>query len=655
MRRKMLYALLLALVIPIAMTAQPKRVSVNAAAGRRPVLAVIPANVPLQGSGAARVQGLSDNQRLLGYTVTDDIDVNGGAFGAAGTYSIGAVFTPQMLASYAGCPVVGIRIAVAMNLGRTRTFIYTADEAGMTAVVEQNQRLYEGWNNVFFNNPYEIKGSETLFFGFDYVETPEMVSADQGGLCGAGEEQDGSFYLYGEYNGRLGLYSLSGIGRLCVQLIVDVSSLPLLDLDLTYLDTGFKYKQPGDTIEGMATFANVGREAAENYQLGYKLDDRQPVFQDIVSDSKLAVGQSDSWMFKCPLPKDLSVGLHSLRVFVSQVGGESLAANSHSDTLKADFAVYQESVERSRAYFEVYTDQSSPYAAWLNEALNVVMTTPLLSEKLALVNVHRPGTPLAVSEAAYLHTLYAYTWPTFTVNRAYFPGEAYVAYDMNDFLAYQPLIGADFSAGIIRDIILQDYYSPSFASVALQTDYDEQSRQLTVTATGDVLPEAEAIYGHLALTLILVEDSVNSSQVVYNPVTERTTTQRSYTHRQVLRGYLTSPIGDALEVNGREYSQSVTATLPQAFDAKHVSVVALLTKQADAVTEANVRDYDVINADMQPLFATSAVAAVAADGRQAPAACYSLDGRRLPTSASPHGLVLQRQPDGSVRKVVLQR
>ena len=208
---------------------------------------------------------LSSDQRLVGYTVTDAIDVSGAAFGKAGTYSVGAVLTPQMLASYEGCRVVGIRVAAALNLGLSRTYIYDVSELGIVAQVEQYQRLYEGWNEVFFNGDgYVIQGSETLFFGFDYKETDEMVSNDQGGLCGAGDEQEGSFYCYGDLGKGEGLYSLSGLGRLCVQLIVDVSSLPMLDMDMTYLDAGFKYKQPGETVDAYLAFANIGRAALAN-------------------------------------------------------------------------------------------------------------------------------------------------------------------------------------------------------------------------------------------------------------------------------------------------------------------------------------------------------------------------------------------------------
>ena len=590
------------------------------------------------------VQGLSDNQRLLGYTLTDDIDVNGAAFGEAGTYTVGAVLTPQMLAPYAGCHVVGLRMAAAMNLGRCRTFLYQTDGTSLTAAIEQRQRLYEGWNNVFFNGEgYLIQGDETLFFGFDYVETAEMVSADQGGLCGAGEETDGSFYLYGDYGQGEGLYSITGIGCLCVQLIVDVSPLPAFDIDLMNLDTGFKYKQPGETIEALLTFVNVGRKAVGRYQLGYQLDDETPVYTEL-TDS-IAEGHRDSWLFNCPLSADIATGLHQFKVFVSSVEDEPLADTSKNDTLTVSFAIYRQSLQRDKAYLEVYTDQTSPYSAFLNSALNQLASS--MSNQLTIVNVHRPGTDLAVADAAYLHQLYAYVLPSFTMNRSYFPGEEHVAYDMNDYL---PVIGTDMTAAIIGDMVAQDYYSPAFAGLELSGSFNAITRQLTVTATGEVLPEAEAIYGDLALTLMVEEDHVKSPQAVYNSRTQKTTTNPNYQHNQVLRCYLTAATGNSLTIENNRFTATFTTTLDASWQAGNMTVVALLSKYADTVTEENLRDMDVVNATSMSLSEMMETQHIEnAVSTPAHGHSYSPDGRRIPDTGHHRGLVIR---DG--RKVIMK-
>ena len=93
----------------------------------------------------------------VGYNTTDAITASGGAFGQAGTYTLGALFSPEQLDAYRGCPIVGMRIAAAMNLGSSRTFIYSIGDNQMDIIKEQNQRLKEGWTQILFNgDPYVI-------------------------------------------------------------------------------------------------------------------------------------------------------------------------------------------------------------------------------------------------------------------------------------------------------------------------------------------------------------------------------------------------------------------------------------------------------------------------------------------------------------------
>lgn len=590
----------------------------------------------------AVAQQLAENQRLVGYSTTDSITISGAAFGQAGTYTIGALLSPQMLSSYSGCKIVGLRIAAATNLGRSRTFIYNIANGSMQPVIEQNQRLYEGWNSIYFNGEgITINDNDHLFFGFDYVETQEMISADMGGLCCVGSDVDGGFYYYGSYNNRTDLFQITDVGCLCVQLIVDISSLPLYDLDIDAVDAGFKYKKPGENIDALITYSNVGRKDISNYQLAWQIDNATPVIQTF--NETVRSGATENWVFTNSLPDDISVGMHTFRVYAVQVENEPLPEKSKNDTITQNFAIYRDTLKRSQVYFEIYNDQTSPYSSFLNEAVKL-----LPSDIAAIVNVHRPGTPLAVQEAGYLHQLYAYDWPTFTVNRAYFPGEANIAYDMNDYL---PVIGADMTAGIINDMLWQDYLNPSFASVSLNAAYNEASRELSITATGRLLAEAKAIYGDLALTLMAVEDSVVSSQVVYNLLTGRSSTQSRYVHDRVLRGYLTAPTGDAISAEGENYSIVRSMTLPEGWNPRRLSIVALLTKKATAITDDNVTDYDVINANSLRLSDSmpSAIELTKADTPTV-STYYSLDGKRLSSLPAGRGLFIERRADGTVRK-----
>ena len=606
-------------------------------------------SAPARLSAPARVEGLAATQQLLGYIETDSITYSGAMFGTADTYPIGAVFTSAQLASYKGCRIVGLRIATATEQSRTRTFIYqcTNDATELTPVVEQRQRLYPGWNNVFFNGEgIEITGRDTLFFGYDYVETEEMAAAEQGGICLYGDDLSGSFFCYHNFGQGLGLYSLSG-GRLCVQLIVDISALPAHDMDLIGVDAGFKYKMAGEGIDLMATVMNVGREPVTSYRYGYAFDDAAPRYHAV--DTTLAFGRQNIDIFSFNLPADIAIGAHTLTVFLDRVSGEQLPQSSINDTIVARFAVYEQTLDRHKVYVEVYNDQTSAYASLLNPILQQFQKG---SPRAALVNVHMPTTQLAIEEAAYLHDLYAYTTPSFTFNRSHFPGEPYIAYDVNYYLSYIGL--EEIILGIFGDMAFQDLASPTFANLDLSADYEAASRTLSVTATGLRLPEAEAIYGDMALTLLLIEDGVKGTQRVYNTATGRTTVNRNYSHNQVLRHFITAPLGDPLSfaADGR-FQADYRFTLPEDITPANAAVVGLLTKATDKVTAANADDYDVIDCNSIAIGELLGLDTVRTDADRSADAVYSLDGRRISVSSAssvlPKGVYIKRSAEGRLQ------
>ena len=559
----------------------------------------------------------------IGYSSSDQIDVNGGAFGEAGTYTVGALFSKSMLSSYKDCQIVGIRVAAAIDLGRTRNFIYDMSGDAPAVVREQTQRIYSGWNEILFNgDPYVITGEETLFFGFDYTETAEMITADQGGLCGVGNDTNGSFCLLRNNT----LYPITGIGQLCVQLIIDVTSLPQYDLDVADFVYGFRYKTQGEKIEGYTIFRNVGKSPVTKYRWGFQIDNAEPTYYDVELESgkSIGVGATDFIDLGMSLPADIAVGRHEIRLFIDQVEGAPMAANSRNDERTAGILVYDKNntVNREKAYLEIYTDQSSPYSSMLNDAIAVVQKQ---YPQMQVVNVHRPATSLAIDEAAYLHELYAYDHPTFTSNRSYFPGEPNIAYDMNDYLQY----GTDISASIIGGIIAQDMAAVSFGTIALEKEYNADTRQLTVKATGSLSPDAEKLFGDLAMTLMVVENGVKAEQMVYNSMTGRTQLNQNYNHNSVLRGYMTAPTGDIISVAGNTYTFERTMTLNTAWNAENMSIVALLTKYADVVTPENLIDMDVINCNSINISNTSGIGNISLPQTLQKENKYNLQGQRV--------------------------
>ena len=587
--------LLFALLTASAVLAQTRVVTV----GAKPLaLKGAAVTAPREVTSPRHVEGLSSLQRPIGYWPTDSITVDHVCIGTAGTYPVGAFITNSMLRSYAGCQVVGVRFAVGQSIGRTRAFVYKVENgAVIDDPVTQMQRTYPGWNNVFFNSgkEFELTGNEDLIVGFDYVESEEMVAEQTGALCTVGMEEGetesglsgNEFLLYGNFSQGEGWYPITNVGMLCVQLIIDVSTLPSKAVDVTYLDTGFRYKQPGENVEMMISATNVGRDDVSSFELAYQLDDQEPVV--VPSDKTLKAGASATLLPVLHLGNDISVGKHTIKVFTRSIDGEAVTPDADK-TMEARFYVYAHPLARNKVYVEQYTDQDEPLADAVNSVFEQVKNSV---DRMCMVNVYKPGNPLAIPETEYLTRAYAYTYPCFTSNRAYFPAEDYIAYDVN---YYVQMVGPSFVTGIVADIISQDIEFASFATIEATPAYDPATKQLTVDVSGTLSEDALPIYGDVGVTVLLTEDKVKSYQY-YVDARNRTMRNNSYLHNNVLRSFLSEPMGSKATVLGDTYQAQFSTTLDDAWVPENLTLVAFVTRYTDSVTADNLKEMDITNAE----------------------------------------------------------
>jgi len=635
------------LCIAIAMQAQ-QRIIVN---NERPACLMAKHATAVQAAGTRHnAEGLSSIQRAVGYIVDsnpDSITLSGVMVGQAGTYPVAALITADMLSTYVGCKVVGIRVAAAQSLGKSDTFLHPVtadgtidDEQGFV----KSQRLYEGWNNVFFNGDqsWEIKEDEALLVGFDYKETDAMVQQQVGGLCTVGESQGNDFLIYNNYGQGMAWYSIGNAGSLCVQLIVDVSSLPEKDLSLLYLDTGFRYKKPGEPIEMYTITGNTGRQDINSYTMLCQLDDAEPV--TFRYEGRLAEQATDHRQPVLQLPADIAVGKHSLSVSVLPEDDTELTGDNAS--MSVDFYVYEQTMERRKNYVEQYNSQNEYMASIVNPLINSVADA---NEAMALVNVYELGSPLALDETAYLFDLYAYTVPSFTINRSYFPGEEHIAYDVNYYAEqYGVLVPS-----ILNDMMAQDLMMPCFAGIELQPSFNPETRELTVDVSGELVEKALDIFDGLSVTLVLTEDDVVSKQTVQNTLYPGTTVQNDYVHQHVLRAYVTPVLGAPVEVSGNNYTAHFSTVLNPAWDVEKMSLVGFLTRGFDEVDVDGLKHMDITNCNSVALAGLSEVRMVETTQPEMTAEYFTLNGQIVSSSCLQPGIYIVRQGNQS-RKILVR-
>ncbi len=584
-----------------------------------------------------KAEGLSSTQRAVGYIVNntpDSITTKGVMIGTPGDYPVAVLTTDDLLSNYIGCKVIGIRVAAAKSLGKSELFLYPVT-GGMVSEegITKSQRLYEGWNNVFFNGDtsWEIQEGQSLLVGFEYKETDAMVESGTGGLCTVGESKGNDFLVLGDFGSGQGWYGFSGRGSLCIQLIVDVSSLPARDLTLSYVDTGFRYKKAGEEIGMYVIATNTGLEDIEHYTLSCQLDEQTP--QQFTYNKTLPEQGEEHLQPTITLPTDLNIGEHHLTITL--LDGDNTEPLSEKATETVTFYVYDQTLPRQKTYVEQYTSQQEYMVSVVDPIFNQVADN---NTSMALVNIFAPGEPLAIPEASYLHELYAYTLPSFTSNRSYFPGESYIAYDVN----YYAEQYAAFVPSIINDIILQDLLQPAFATVNLSATYDESTRLLTIDTTGELAEGATDILGTPALTLLLTENDVVGQQTVLNKVTGRTKVQNDYVHQHVLRTFITPPLGDAVDVSGLQYTAHHTITIDPAWNIQNMTLVAFITRSADAVNDDNVLQMDITNCNSLSLADLTSIKPIHTIDDATPSDYFTLDGRRLASPPTQKGIYIHQ-------------
>ena len=598
----------------------------------------------------AKVEGLSSLQRAVGYIVNNDPDsitLSGAMVGQAGTYPLAVLVTADMLRDYVGCKVIGIRVAAAQSLGKSDVWLHPVSADGIVSDdgISKSQRLYEGWNNVFFNGEtsWEIQEGEMLLVGFDYQETTSMVEAQKGGICTVGEAQGNDFLIYTNLGSGEGWYSVSNLGSLCVQLIVDISNLPEKMLSLTYLDTGFRYKKADEQIEMYTIATNIGRSSLTGYTISCRIDDREPI--NFTYDQPLAETANDHQQPVLPLPSDIAIGAHQLTVTLLAENETTPASEKASKTVT--FYIYDETLQRQQNYVEQYNSQYEYMASVVNPIFNQVAEN---NNTMALVNVYTPDSPLAIEESNYLHGLYAYTIPSFTINRAYFPGEEYIAYDVN----YYAEQYAVFVPSIIYDLMAQDMLQPAFATISIQPSYDTDTRQLTIDVNGDLAEGATSIFQNLSLTLLLTENNVVDDQVIINEFTGRTTTQHNYTHQHVLRKYITPALGAPVQVSGHQYTTRHTITLDDKWNIDNMTLIGFLSRGTNEVNDHNVMEMDITNCSSIPLKGITGIQLLEnniATGTQTE--YYSIDGQKIEPNKVKTGIYILKK-DGKCRKIVIK-
>lgn len=134
-----------------------------------------------QSQAVKKVAKVANNQRWLGYYNSDNWAGEGQGMGVPsypGDNQVAIYLTKDILKSYVGMKIVGMRFAICEEIGSTTAFFKKIenDAPGADLRTQEMSTSVVGWNEVMFSEPVEITGDEEFAAGYTYTQIGDQYN-----------------------------------------------------------------------------------------------------------------------------------------------------------------------------------------------------------------------------------------------------------------------------------------------------------------------------------------------------------------------------------------------------------------------------------------------------------------------------------------------
>ena len=588
---------------------------------------------------------IAENQKIMGHFDSDNILDGGlGMTSMSGVIPISTVITPDELKVFQGGKIVAFRVALADATPVTRVFVAPVSSAGVpsgvgTLVEWTCQTGEQGWNEIVLETPYEINLDEntSLMIGFDYTQTrtnyPIAVS-DEG-------------TVYPTYallkSGRVPKWTDMGFTsyNLAVQCIVENDNFPEYILNFTNLVVP-DYVQSGSDMDFLFHLKNSGVKKVAAGALTFDVTlDGEP-FATITNTAEFSY-KDTTFEYSLPIG-ELESGSHSMSVTMTSLNGEPL---EEPVTMSRSFKVYAERFPRQKHIVEQLTSTYCTYCPLGNSMLSI-----LTSQRDDIIwvglhgNLNNGVDPFRSAQGDSILTYLTggqISYPSGAFNRMTgWEDDVNIVNGLGYYAQYHQMV-AD-QLGSFFDYIA--YWTPSFASINMACELDAETREASITVSGDLTSDFDIMMGaDSKLTIYLIEDKLVAPQL------DNGTWIEEYVHNGVFRRAIRSALGTALNRNGNSYSNEFKCTIPEGWNINNMRVVAFISRPLKRAV--SYTDFFITNAECIKLNNEGGgVEEFLMDGDAVPVEYYDVMGRRYDT-AHP-GINIVRMSNGTIRKVLVK-
>lgn len=482
------------------------------------------------------------------------------------------------------------------------------------------------WQEAQLQKPYTISADKPFYAGYRAFAAPgdmdKVIALENGGAAGTDDHSYVYFPESADHWCPLAQTSMAqyNVG-LMIQVRIEGESLPKNNVAMAAIN-GSEYMPAGEPASFECVMQNKGINKLMSFEMSYSIDGEVQATKRMQFANGLEYNQYGG--FKLDGITFAEAGPHTLTVTARQPNDVD-DTDPSDDTMTKTITVYasENTLERHVLVesFSTINCSNCPRAHKDEEeafdgtdAVLVTHHAGFYTDELTI-----PGS----EDLLWFYNMGGSTFaPAIMLDRT----------NVNNFYAtgYAGPVFLPGDAESLRNVMATLKKVPTTVDVKLSATYDPATRQLTVTATGDVLA-TPAGKDH-RINVWLTESGVKAKRGQKGSELDR-----DYIHNNALRLMLTnSSWGEKIDLTGSTYTRTYTATLDAGWNPANMEIVGFLANiNADDPTDCRV-----LNAAKFPLKLIPAVGIATPVANQSATAVYDLQGNRVVGGAIAKGVYI---------------
>lgn len=464
---------------------------------------------------------------------------------------------------YSGGQVIGVRVGVADTLTADA---FLKDKVSGDIIVRKTAKLQKGWNEVIFDEPYEI-GDAEICFGYECVgeEDTSMMPKVRGIYATDGNkenaESDGFYWLA---EGSTPMSMAKDYGNLLVQLIV--TGVPQRTENLAQF-SGIEMplvKNEDGTVNVDVKIRNIGSNVISSMKIKYSVGSNPQEETEVTGD---LAGQAIRTVRISGLTAKKG---DTFSAEVSYINGNRIA---QTPKVSGVFNMAEMSYER-KVLMEHFTTEQCGNCPRADKYMHSFFAENYTDE--IVWASHHAGyeeDPFTLQESRDLLFM-------FGPDGTFAPG-IMIDRRVSQTFGYKnpyPVHSIDSDPEVFKIYFDEALRMPAPLSVDIKEEYDSNTRQLAINVSGEISLE-DIDLSNAYLNVWILEDSVKAiNQMGTGYKDEDSKIPNEWWHENLIRKCVTGFAGVALEADGNTYSMDFTTDIPEGWRIGRCRVVAFVSR-----------------------------------------------------------------------------